>query len=101
MSNSSVNLYDHAYGDFTSDAEAAVRRETYGEDMGQSSWITAPEWLAFADEVSITADSDVLEIGSGSGGPAVYLALARRCRLTGVDLNEHGVRNATALAEAR
>ena len=101
MSNSSVNLYDHAYGDFASEAEAAVRRETYGEDMGQSSWLTAPEWLAFADQLAITADSDVLEVGSGSGGPAVYLALARGCRLTGVDLNEHGVRNATALAQAR
>jgi SAM-dependent methyltransferase len=40
-------------------------------------------------------------VGSGSGGPAVYLALARDCRVTGVDINEHGVRNARALAETR
>jgi SAM-dependent methyltransferase len=31
----------------------------------------------------------------------VYLALKRGCRLTGVDINELGVRNATSLAEAR
>jgi SAM-dependent methyltransferase len=31
----------------------------------------------------------------------VYLAIQRGCRLTGVDLNEHGVRNANALADAR
>ena len=37
----------------------------------------------------------MLEVGSGSGGPAVYLAQARGCRLTGVDINEHGIRNAT------
>jgi len=37
----SVNLYDHVYADFGSDAEAAVRRATYGEDIGQSSWMTA------------------------------------------------------------
>jgi hypothetical protein len=42
----------------------------------------------------------VLEVGGGSGGPAVYLAFAGG-RLTGVDINEHGVRNAGALAEAR
>ena len=53
MSTPPVILYDHAYGDFTSDAEAAVRRETYGEDLGQSSWLTAPEWLGFADKLGL------------------------------------------------
>ena len=101
MTTSPVNLYDNVYGDFASAAEAAVRRETYGEDMGQSSWLTSEEWLHFADQLGITAASDVLEVGSGSGGPAVYLAAARGCRLTGVDINEHGVRNAAKLAEAR
>jgi cyclopropane fatty-acyl-phospholipid synthase-like methyltransferase len=96
---SSVNLYDNVYGDFASDVEAAVRRETYGEDMGQSSWLTVEEWLHFADQLSVDPTSHVLEVGSGSGGPAVYLAKARGCRLTGVDINEHGVRNATSLAE--
>ena len=101
MASGSVDLYDNVYADFASAAEATVRRETYGEDMGQSSWLTAPEWLGFADQLRIDARSDLLEVGSGSGGPAVYLALARGCRLTGVDINEHGVRNAGALAEAR
>jgi len=31
----------------------------------------------------------------------VYLAAARGCSVTGVDINEHGVRNATHLAEAK
>ena len=99
MSTPTVNLYDHAYGSFANEAEAAVRRETYGEDLGQTSWMTAPEWLAFADQLGVRAGSDVLEVGSGSGGPGVYLALQRGCRLTGVDLNEHGVRNASVLAD--
>ena len=101
MSERTVNLYDHVYGDFGSSAESAVRRETYGEDLGQSSWLTAKEWLGFADQLGIGEGSEVLEVGSGSGGPAVYLAAARACRVTGVDINEHGVRNAIALAEAR
>jgi ubiquinone/menaquinone biosynthesis C-methylase UbiE len=98
---SSVDLYDNVYSDFGSDAERAVRREAYGEDLGQSSWLTAAEWLGFADLLGIVAGSEVLEVGSGSGGPAVYLAAARGCQVTGVDLNEHGVRNARNLAEAR
>jgi cyclopropane fatty-acyl-phospholipid synthase-like methyltransferase len=97
----SVDLYDNVYGDFGSEAEHAVRREAYGEDLGQSSWLTAAEWLGFADLLEIGPGSEVLEVGSGSGGPAVYLAAARGCRITGVDINPHGVRNARALAESR
>ena len=96
-----VDLYDNVYGDFASDAEYAVRREAYGEDLGQSSWLTADEWLGFADLLGVGEQSEVLEVGSGSGGPAVYLAVARGCRVTGVDINENGVRNARALARSR
>jgi SAM-dependent methyltransferase len=96
-----VDLYNNAYGDFAGSAEAAVRQETYGEDMGQTSWLTVSEWLEFADQLGVTASAEVLEVGSGSGGPAVYLALARGCRVVGVDINQHGVRNAAGLAQAR
>src|SRR5262245_34802578 len=93
-----VDLYNNVYADFGSRAEADVRRHAFGEDIGQSSWITAAEWLRFADEAHVREHRDVLEVGSGSGGPAVYLAAARGCRVTGVDINEHGVRNAERLA---
>jgi cyclopropane fatty-acyl-phospholipid synthase-like methyltransferase len=101
VSTDSINLYDNVYANFASDVELAVRREAYGEDLGQSSWLTAGEWLAFADQLGVEAGSEVLEVGSGSGGPAVYLAAARQCRVTGVDVNEHGVKNARTLAQAR
>jgi SAM-dependent methyltransferase len=96
-----INLYDNVYGDFASSAEAAVRQEAYGQDLGQSSWLTASEWLGFADQLGLRPESQVLEVGSGSGGPAVYLAFERQCRVTGVDINEHGVRNARSLAASR
>jgi cyclopropane fatty-acyl-phospholipid synthase-like methyltransferase len=101
MPDSSANLYDNVYADFAGSAEFAVRQETYGEDLGQSSWLTAREWLEFADQLGVGAGSEILEVGSGSGGPAVYLAAARACRVTGVDVNQHGVRNAIALAQSR
>jgi len=97
----SVNLYDNVYADFGSAAEAAVRRATYGEDIGQSSWMTAAAWLRFADQLHVGPESHVLEVGSGSGGPAVYLAEMRACRVTGVDINEHGIQNAERLASKR
>ncbi len=96
-----VDLYDNVYTDFGSRAEAEVRRDAFGEDIGQSSWLTAAEWLRFADQVYAREQAHVLEVGSGSGGPAVYLATARGCRVTGVDINEHGIRNAGRLASAQ
>ncbi len=57
MPDSSVKLYDNGYADFASSAEAAVRQETYGEDLGQSSWLTAREWLEFADDAIVSNDA--------------------------------------------
>ena len=96
-----VDLYDNVYANFESRAEAAVRHSAFGEDIGQSSWLTAAEWLRFANQVHVGEHTHVLEVGSGSGGPAVYLAVARGCRVTGIDINEHGVRNAEHLAAGR
>jgi len=96
-----ADLYNNVYADFASAAEAAVRQHAFGEDIGQSSWLTAAEWLRFADLLQVGRQSHVLEVGSGSGGPAVYLAVARGCRVTGIDVNEHGVRNAERLAASQ
>jgi uncharacterized protein (TIGR02246 family) len=96
-----VDHYDRAYSNFENAVEAAVRREAYGEDIGQTSWTTAAEWLRLAGSLAVGRESEVLEVGSGSGGPAVHLATTLGCRVTGVDINEHGVKNATALAAAR
>jgi SAM-dependent methyltransferase len=96
-----IDLYDNVYADFESDAEAAVRRATYGEDIGQSSWMTAAAWLRFADQLQVRAVSQVLEVGCGSGGPAVYLAAMRGCQVTGVDINEHGISTGKRLAAKR
>jgi sarcosine/dimethylglycine N-methyltransferase len=38
--------------------------------------------------VGITADMSVLDVGSGVGGPARFLAAAYGCQVTGVDLSE-------------
>lgn len=95
-----VDLYDTSYRHFAAAAEAAVRAETYGEDLGQSSWLTADEWRDDVALLGLAPADHVLEVGSGSGGPAVFLARAAGCRVTGVDVNAHGVANAEALARA-
>src|SRR5437764_10609898 len=47
----------------------------------------------------ITADTSVLDVGSGVGGPARFLAAAYGCRVTGVDLSEPFVEAARYLTE--
>ncbi len=47
----------------------------------------------------ITADMSVLDVGSGVGGPARFLAEAYGCRVTGVDLSEPFVDAARYLTE--
>src|SRR5262249_19586260 len=53
-----IGLYNKGYSGFGSDAEVAVRRSTYGEDIGQSSWMTADEWLRFADQLRVVSASE-------------------------------------------
>jgi sarcosine/dimethylglycine N-methyltransferase len=47
----------------------------------------------------ITADMSVLDVGSGVGGPARFLAATYGCRVTGVDLSEPFVDAARYLSE--
>jgi SAM-dependent methyltransferase len=49
--------------------------------------------------VGITADMAVLDVGSGVGGPARFLAATCGCRVTGVDLSEPFVDAARYLTE--
>lgn len=93
-----VDLYNTYYDKFAADAQAAVRAETYGEDLGQSSWMTADELRHLIELLNINESMNVLEVGSGSGGPALFLVKETGCRLTGVDVNEFGIKNANELA---
>jgi sarcosine/dimethylglycine N-methyltransferase len=52
-----------------------------------------------AQLVGITADMSVLDVGSGVGGPARFLAATYGCRVAGVDLSEPFVDAARYLTE--
>ena len=94
----SVDLYGTAYGNFATQALEQVRRETYGEDFGQSSWLTGAEYRRFFRLLQLRATDHVLDVGCGSGGPALLLAREVGCRVMGVDINEAGIRTGLALA---
>ena len=96
---SSVDLYGTAYANFATQALAQVRRDTYGEDFGQSSWVTADEYRRFFRLLDLGPTDHVLDVGCGSGGPAMFLGREVGCRVTGVDVNESGIRAALALVQ--
>jgi SAM-dependent methyltransferase len=92
-------FYDRTYGGFQLGARERVRRETYGEDLGQNSWLMAEEWRAFAAWLGVAEGSQVLDVACGSGGPALYLAQSFGARVTGVDHNSEATATANRLAE--
>lgn len=92
-----VDLYS-AYSQFTDPVMAAVRNETFGDDIGQNSWMTVDEYDRLCSSLNLTANHHVLEVASGSGGPALYLAGTTGCRVTGIDSEASGVATASEMA---
>ena len=93
-----VDLFDSTYKHFTDQVLDAIRKETFGTDFGQNSWVTVEEYERLLPWLNLTAESHVLEVASGSGGPSLYLARTTGCRVTGIDANEIGVATASQMA---
>ena len=92
--------YDAVYGGFADEVNAAIRAEAFGEEIGQNSWLSADEHRTFFARLGLGASSEVLEVASGSGGPALFMVAETGCHVTGVDLHDEGVAAANAAAAA-
>jgi ubiquinone/menaquinone biosynthesis C-methylase UbiE len=95
-----VAHYDASYGGFAEEIYRAIRQEAFGEDIGQNSWLTADEFRRFLGWLELTPASKLLDIGCGSGGPALFIAQRSGCGVVGVDVNEKGVKVANEQAQA-
>jgi ubiquinone/menaquinone biosynthesis C-methylase UbiE len=96
-----VDLYNTSYGNSEIEVYSELRRETYGVDLGQTSWMNAAELAEIPRLLKINASSKVLEIGCGAGGCALHFAATIGCQVTGIDANAHGIRAAQHSAEAQ
>jgi ubiquinone/menaquinone biosynthesis C-methylase UbiE len=92
-----TSFYDSGYRRFADELYASIRREAFGEDIGQNSWLTADDQRKFCGRLGLDSSSDLLEVGSGSGGPALFAVATTGCRVTGVDIHPAGI---TAADEA-
>ena len=93
-----VDLYGTSYGGFAEAVYAEVRREAYGDEVGQASWLTREELDRFGSDLRLGDSSRLLEVASGSGGPALHLVRSTGCEVVGIDFSEEGVANANRLA---
>ena len=96
-----TGFYDMTYGRFADEPYASIRREAFGEEVGQNSWLTADEQRTFCEWLGLDSSTELLEVASGSGGPALFTAALTGCRITGVDIHEAGVDTANEAARER
>lgn len=69
--------------------------------IGQECLLSADEIVALARLAEINDTTLVLDIGSGTGGPACYLAEQLGCRVLGVDVSAVGHAHAVTRARAQ
>src|SRR5215470_80050 len=65
--------------------------------------LTATQFLTrlMADSAQLKPASEVLDVGCGTGSPAIFLALERGCRVTGISTSGVGIARAKIRAEDR
>ena len=98
---SPARIYASNYKNFQSDLYAEIRREAFGEDIGQNSWLTADEQDQFIRWLELHRGQTVLDVACGSGGPVLRIAAKSGCSIVGIDVEEDGIRAATSLATER
>jgi len=93
--------YDANYGNFKTQLYEEIRREAFGEDVGQSSWLTADELARFVQQLDLSAGKMLLDVACGSGGPALWSAASAGCSVKGVDVHPDAIAAANSLKQER
>jgi SAM-dependent methyltransferase len=94
-----VDLNNSSYGNYELDAYRRVRTETYGEDLGQTSWVTSEE--IEADSGAVAAELEFCRAGNWVRLGLVCATCRRRNRMPHcrVDINPHGIHDSEQLAQ--
>jgi SAM-dependent methyltransferase len=93
--------YSANYGNFDTDLSAQIRREAFGEDIGQNSWLTSDEQDSFLEWLDLCSGKTLLDVACGAGGPALRIAANTGCSVVGLDVHERAVTTAGSLAAQR
>ena len=92
--------FSKKYEILQSEVMRRIERSVCGCDYGATSWTTLAEARIIRDMLAVEPGDQLLDVGSGSGWPGVYLAEHSGCDLTMVDLPLAGLRIALDRAKA-
>jgi ubiquinone/menaquinone biosynthesis C-methylase UbiE len=95
------SYYDANYGNFQTELYAEIRREAFGEDIGQNSWLTVTEQDKFLRWLNLSSGKTLFDVACGSGGPALRIAAHTGCSILGIDLHEQAISAAQVMASQR
>jgi ubiquinone/menaquinone biosynthesis C-methylase UbiE len=95
------SYYDANYGNFQTELYTEIRREAFGEDIGQNSWLTATEQDRFLGWLDLSSGKRLLDVACGSGGPALRMTARTGCSIVGIDLHEQAISAAKSMASQR
>jgi len=93
--------YDANYENFQTSLYEEIRREAFGEDIRQNSWLTVDEQDRFLGWLGLAAEKALLDVACGAGGPALRMAAVTSCTVTGVDVHEKAISAARSLTSQR
>lgn len=79
--------YDNLYKDFDSPLLRELRREAYGEDIGQHSWVTSDELRENIPLLKLSRHSHLFDLGCGPAGPLTFIVGLVGCHGTGADVS--------------
>jgi SAM-dependent methyltransferase len=95
-SGNGVDLYGASYRNFPSELYADIRSEAFGQDIGQTGWLTAEEQDLFVTWLGLSQSSHLLDLACGSGKPTLRIAQKTGCRVFGIDLHNEAIASAKA-----
>lgn len=90
--------YEAFYREFDSPLMRRIRREAYGEDIGQHSWVSAGEVREDIDRLKLSPSSRLIDLGCGPCGPLTFVIATIGCTGTGVELSPSALRVGRARA---
>lgn len=86
-----ADQYESFYCEFDSPLLRQIRREAYGEDIGQHSWICSDELRQDAARLGLGPTRRLLDLGSGPCGPLTFLISNFGCAGVGLELSPSAI----------
>lgn len=96
-----VRHYDANYNNYQTELYEQIRRDAFGEDIGQNSWLTSEEHDKFISWLNLNQGKILLEVACGTGGPTLRIAEKTGCSVLGIDVHEQAIRTANSLTAQR